>query len=75
VGISNKSGKFDMRISSSFVQTEMILRAYKKGSKSVTWSFSTNSDGQYRIMTSRALKGFTISLWIDGDKWDSLVVR
>ena len=75
LGISNKSGKFDMRISSSFVETEMILRAYKKGSKSVTWNFTTNSNGQYRIITSRLLKGFTMSLWIDGEKWDSLVVR
>ena len=75
LGISNKSGKFDMRISSSFVETEMILRAYKKGSKSVTWSFTTNADGKYRIITSRSLKGFTMSLWIDGEKWDSLVVR
>ena len=75
LGISNKSGKFDMRVSSSFVETEMILRAYKKGSKSVTWNFTTNANGQYRIITSRLLKGFTMSLWIDGEKWDSLVVR
>lgn len=75
LGISNKSGKFDMRISSSFAETEMMLRAYKKGSKSVTWNFTTNSNGQYRIITSRLLKGFTMSLWIDGEKWDSLVVR
>ena len=75
VGISKKDGRFDMRVSSSFLKTEMVLRAYKKGSKSVTWSFTTYSSGNYRIITSRALKGFTVSLWIDGEKWDSLVVR
>jgi hypothetical protein len=53
----------------------MILRAYKKNSKSVTWIFTTYPSGSYRILTSRALKGFTVSLWIDGEKWDSLVVR
>jgi hypothetical protein len=75
VGLSSKDGKFNIRVSSSFGETEMVLRAYKKNSKSVTWSFTTYSSGSYRILTSRALKGFTVSLWIDGEKWDSLVVR
>jgi hypothetical protein len=75
IGLSSKDGKFNIRVSSSFGETEMILRAYKKNSKSVTWSFTTYSSGSYRILTSRALKGFTVSLWIDGEKWDSLVVR
>jgi hypothetical protein len=75
IGVSSKAGKFDMRISSSFSDTEMLLRAVKKGSKSITWNLVTNSGGNYRIITSRSLKGFTLSLWIDGDKWDSLVVR
>ena len=75
IGVSSKSGKFDMRISSSFPDTEMLLRAVKKGSKSITWNLVTNSGGNYRIITTRSLKGFTLSLWIDGDKWDSLVIR
>jgi hypothetical protein len=75
IGVSLRSGKFDMRISSSFPETKMMLRAFKKGSKSIIWNMTTNADGNYRILTTRALKGFTLSLWIDGDKWDSLVVR
>ena len=75
IGVSLRSGKFDMRISSSFPETEMMLRAFKKGSKSIIWNMTTNANGSYRILTTRALKGFTLSLWIDGDKWDSLVVR
>ena len=75
IGVSLRSGKFDMRISSSFPETEMMLRAFKKGSKSIIWNMTTNADGHYRILTNRALKGFTLSLWIDGDKWDSLTVR
>ena len=75
IGVSLRSGKFDMRISSSFPETEMMLRAFKKGSKTIIWNMTTNADGNYRILTTRALKGFTLSLWIDGDEWDSLVVR
>ena len=75
VGLSSKDGKFNIRVDSSFGETEMILRAYKKNSKSVTWRFTTYSTGSYQILTSRALKGFRVSLWIDGEKWDSLVVR
>ena len=75
IGVSYRSGKFDMRISSSFPEIEMMLRAFKKGSKSIIWNMTTNADGNYRILTTRALKGFTLSLWIDGDKWDSLTVR
>ena len=75
LGVSQKSGRFDIRVSSSFLETEMVLRAYKKGSKSVTWYFKTNQNGQYRIITSRLLRGFTMSIWLDGEKWDSLVIR
>ena len=75
IGVSNTGGKYDLRISSSFPQTKMMLRANKKGSKSITWYLTTNTNGNYRIITTRALKGFTLSLWIDGDKWDSLVAR
>ena len=53
LGVSKKAGKFDVRISSSFLETEMMLRARKKGSKSVTWYFTTNQNGRYRIATSR----------------------
>jgi hypothetical protein len=75
IGVSLRSGKFDMRISSSFPETKMMLRAFKKGSKSIIWNMTTNANGSYRILTTRALKGFTLSLWIYGDKWDSLTVR
>jgi hypothetical protein len=75
IGISSRSGKFDLRVSSSFPDTQMLLRAVKKGSKSVTWNLVSNGGGSYRIITSRSLKGFTLTLWIDGEKWDSIAVR
>jgi len=75
IGVSNKGGKFDLRISSTFPDADMTLRATKRGSKSISWNVTTNSDGNYRIITTRSLKGFTLTLWIDGDKWDSLLIR
>jgi hypothetical protein len=53
----------------------MTLRATRKGSKSISWKLISNSEGNYRILTTRSLKGYTLSLWIDGEKWDSLSVR
>ena len=75
IGLRETGKKFDLRISSSFPETKMMLRAYKKGKKSITWSLTTNTNGNYRIITKRALKGFRLSLWIDGNKWDSLRAR
>ena len=75
LSISKKNGKFVITVSSSFVDTDMVLRATKKGSKAIVWSITTKATGNYRILTSRALKGFTVSLWVDGEKFDSFRVR
>ncbi len=75
LSISKRNGKFVMTVSSSFIDTDMVLRATKKGSKAISWSITTKATGNYRILTGRALKGFTVSLWVDGEKFDSFRVR
>ena len=75
LSIRKQSDKYEIRVTSSLGETEMIVRAIKRNSRAVTWSFVSSPSGSYRIITSRDLKGFTVSLWIDGDKWDSLTIR
>lgn len=75
IGINKSGSTFKLSVFSSFPRTKMMLRASKSRAKSVIWKFKTDKNGNYRIATSRALKGFTMSLWIDGDKWASRVVR
>ena len=75
IGINKSGSTFKLSVFSSFPRTKMMLRASKNRAKSVIWNFTTDKNGNYRIATSRALKGFTMSLWIDGDKWASRVVR
>ena len=75
IGINQSGNTFKLSVFSSFPRTKMMLRASKNRAKSVIWNFTTDKNGNYRIATSRALKGFAMSLWIDGDKWASRVVR
>ena len=67
--------KFDLRINSSYPETEMIIRARKPGSRVIVWSITTNTDGSRRILTSRNLSGYTLSLLVDDEVFHRVRVR
>ena len=67
--------KFDLRINSSYPETEMIIRARKPGSRVIVWSITTNTDGSRRILTSRNLSGYTLSLLVDAEVFHRVRIR
>lgn len=67
--------KFEVRVYSSLSGTEMTIRARSASRPTITWEFRTSESGQRRFLTSRSLKGYVLSLWVDGERMDSLRVK
>jgi hypothetical protein len=68
-------GKFDLRVNSSYPETDMVIRARKPGVRVIVWNFTTTSDGARRILTSRNLSGYTLSLLVDDEVFHRVRVR
>ena len=75
LSVRSASGKYDIRISSSYAETEMVVRARKPGSRVIVWNAVTSSDGARRILTSRNLSGYTLTLSIDEEVYYRVRVR
>ena len=75
INVRLAADKFDLRINSSYPETEMIIRARKPGSRVIVWSITTNTDGSRRILTSRNLSGYTLSLLVDDEVFHRVRVR
>ena len=54
-----------------YEEEEMQIIAKKKGKKNISWMLKTDDSGSKQILTSRSLKGFTISLRVDGETVDT----
>ena len=67
--------KFDLRVNSSYPDTSMVIRARKPGSRVIVWNIVTSADGARRILTSRNLSGYTLSLLIDDEVFHRVRVR
>ncbi len=75
LSVRNEGTKFRVQVFSSFVDTDMVIRARSSGKASITWRFSTKSSGNHRFVTNRRLSGYVLSLWIDDERVDSLRIR
>jgi len=53
----------------------MKIQARAKGKKVISWNVTTGSEGGKRFATTRNLSGYRLTLWIDGDRWDSVTVK
>lgn len=67
--------KFDLRVNSSYPETAMVIRARKPGARVIVWNIVTSADGARRILTSRNLSGYTLSLLIDDEVFHRVRVR
>ena len=75
LSVRNEGTKFRVQVFSSFVDTDMVIRARSSGKATITWRFSTMSSGNHRFVTNRPLSGYVLSLWIDDERVDSLRIR
>lgn len=74
--IVNKVGtRYQIQIDSSYQNQSMKIRARISNRRTITWNITTDSNGYKGFSTSRNLAGFTVSLWILGERFDTVGVR
>jgi hypothetical protein len=61
------SGITTIWVSSNIEEEEVIIKASKKGSKTIVYKVRTKDDGNYSFKTTRNLKGFKLTLYYLGD--------
>ena len=69
------SAGYDIRVGSSFSDTEMVIRARKPGARAIVWYIITSSEGARRILTTRNLSGYTLTLLVDGEVFHRVRIR
>ena len=74
--VINQSGnRFVIEINASFPGEIFTVRARIGSRRSVVWRVQTDSSGYRRIITSRNLFGYSVSLWRNGERFDLVVVQ
>jgi hypothetical protein len=68
------SGKFLISLESNIYEEQLLVRAFKKGSKLVIFRVSTNVDGRAAIRTNRNLAGFKLAVYVDDQFLDSVKI-
>jgi hypothetical protein len=65
--IVQKSGsKYSIVATSPLHNAPIVVRATAKGKPTISWSTKTNINAKKILMSTRSLKGYTISLWVNG---------
>jgi hypothetical protein len=71
--IVQKSGsKYSIVATSPLRNAPIVIRATAKGKSTITWSTKTNVNAQKLLMSTRSLKGYTISMWVNGRRISSI---
>ena len=65
------TGAYTIWVSSNIEDDDLIIKASKKGSKTVVYKIHTQDDGNYSFKTNRNLKGFKLTLYYLGDIFTS----
>jgi hypothetical protein len=66
------TGKYLISITSNIYEDELMVRAFKKGSKLVIFKVNTNIQGRAAIRTSRNLAGYKLALYTGDVLLDSV---
>ena len=64
--------KYSIVVTSPLRNAPVIIRATAKGKPTISWSTKTNINAQKLLLSTRSLKGYTISLWVNGRKLSSV---
>jgi len=71
--IVQKSGsKYSIVATSPLRNAPIVIRATAKGKPTIMWSTRTNVNAQKLLMSTRSLKGYTISMWVNGRRISSI---
>jgi len=64
--------KYSIVATSPLRNAPIVVRATAKGKQTISWSTKTNVNAQKILMSTRSLKGYTISLWVNGRRISSI---
>lgn len=66
------SGLYTISVSSNIEDDDLIIKAVKKGAKTIVYKIRTKDNGSYSFKTSRNLKGFKLTLYYQEETFDTL---
>ena len=75
VSYQSSTKKYLISISSNLGEENLVLRATKKGAKTLQYKVSTNAEGNAKFSTKNILKGFTMILLFNGERLDSFRIK
>ena len=70
--IEKLGSKYSIVATSPLRNSSVIIKATAKGKPTITWSAKTNVNAQKIILSTRSLKGYTVSLWVNGRRLSSI---
>jgi hypothetical protein len=70
--VEKLGSKYTILATSPLRNSPVIIKAIAKGKRSITWSTKTDVNGQKIVMSTRSLKGYTISMWVNGRRLSSI---
>jgi len=70
--VQKLGSKYSIVATSPLRNAPIVVRATAKGKPTITWSTRTNVNAQKLLMSTRSLKGYTISMWVNGRRISSV---
>ena len=72
LSIEQFGNQYSISITSPLRNSAVVVKATAKGKPTISWSTKTNINAQKILLSSRSLKGYTVSLWVNGRKLSSV---
>jgi hypothetical protein len=70
--VEKLGNRYSIVATSPLRNSAVIIKAVAKGKPTITWSAKTNVNAQKILTSTRSLKGYTISLWVNGRRLSSV---
>lgn len=70
--VQKLGSKYSIVATSPLRNAPIVIRATAKGKPTIAWSTKTNVNAQKLLMSTRSLKGYTISMWVNGRRISSI---
>ena len=71
---AKSKGRYQLTVSSNFYEEKIKISATRKGFKAISYNVNTDASGNYSIVTSQKLSGFTLKVVYDDEDGNSYVL-
>ena len=75
VSFNSSLGRYIVKIVSNLPEESLSIRATKKGARALRFAVNTDEDGNGGLRTKTKLSGYTLTLYFESEKLDSVRVR